>query len=197
VSAASRRAAFIDRDGVINVDLHHVGRPEDFHLLPSAVEGLRRLAADGYALVVVTNQAGIAKGLYDEAAYQHLTAYMTALLQAQGVELAGVYHCPHHPQGTVSRYAVACDCRKPAPGMLRRAAADLDLDLAASVLVGDKTSDTEAGRAAGVRRTVLVASGHALPDDARNHADQVCPDLAAAAHWIADRTLNVNDLPEK
>jgi D-glycero-D-manno-heptose 1,7-bisphosphate phosphatase len=187
MKAPARPAAFIDRDGVINVDLHHVGRPEDFHLLPRATEGLRTLAAQGYALVVVTNQAGIAKGLYDEAAYQHLTRHMASLLQADGVELAGVYHCPHHPQGTIGRYAVACDCRKPAPGMLLRAAADLDLDLTRSVLVGDKPSDTAAGRAAGVRWTVLVRSGHALPANAETQADHVCADLAAAADWLACR----------
>lgn len=179
-----RPAAFVDRDGVINAELNYVSRTGDFHLLPHAVQGLRDLAAQGHALVVVTNQAGIAKGLYDEAAFQHLTRHMTALLLAQGVRLAGVYHCPHHPQGTVARYAIACDCRKPAPGMLLRAAADLHLDLARSVLVGDKTSDTAAGRAAGVRWTVLVESGHALPADALEHAEHRCADLAAAAAWI-------------
>ena len=179
-----RAAAFIDRDGVINAELGYVWRTEDFHLLPGAVDGLRRLAGCGYALVVVTNQAGIAKGLYDEAAYRHLTAYMRGLLAAQGVVLDGVYHCPHHPQGTVAAYARECDCRKPAPGLLRQAARELGLDLARSVLVGDKTSDTQAGRAAGLRRTVLVESGHALPADALAQADHRCADLAAAARWL-------------
>ncbi len=179
-----RPAAFIDRDGVINAELGYVWRIEDFHLLPGAVDGLRQLARCGYALVVVTNQAGIAKGRYDEAAYQKLTAHMRGLLAAQGAALAGVYHCPHHPQGTVPAYTRECDCRKPAPGLLLRAARELGLDLARSVLVGDKTTDTQAGRAAGLRRTVLVESGHALPADALAHADHRCADLAAAARWL-------------
>jgi D-glycero-D-manno-heptose 1,7-bisphosphate phosphatase len=187
MTSGQRAAAFIDRDGVINAELNYVSRPEDFYLLPGAIAGLRRLAEHGYALVVVTNQAGIAKGLFDESAYQHLTRHMTGLLQAQGVRLDAVYHCPHHPQGTVSPYAVACDCRKPAPGMLLRAAADLWLALDRSVLVGDKPSDTAAGRAAGVRWTVLVESGHALPDNSHALADHRCTDLAAAANWLCNQ----------
>jgi len=184
----TRTAAFIDRDGVINAELGYVGHPEDFHLLPYAVDGLTRLAEHGYALVVVTNQAGIAKGIYDEAAYESLTSHMVALLQAHGVQLAAIYHCPHHPHGSVARYAIECDCRKPAPGMLLRAAADLGLDLARSVLVGDKPSDTAAGRAAGVQLTVLVKSGHHLPENALQLADHVCADLAAAADWVCSQS---------
>lgn len=179
-----RPAAFIDRDGVINAELEYVHRIQDFHLLPAAVPGLQRLAAGGYALVVVTNQAGIAKGRYDEPAFQALTLHMRGLLAAQGIELAGVYHCPHHPQGRVAAYTFDCECRKPRPGMLLAASRELGLDLGRSVLVGDKTSDTQAGRAAGVRFTVLVESGHALPVDALDHADHRCRDLLEAAQWI-------------
>lgn len=182
-----RRAAFIDRDGVINEDLGHVGRLEQFHLLPGAAEGLRRLAAHGFLLVVVTNQAGIAKGMYTEDDYRRVTSHMEALLLTLQVRLAGVYFCPHHPDGTVSRYAVNCDCRKPAPGLLRQAAMELDLDIAKSVLVGDKISDTQAGRAAGVAKTVLVRSGHVLPPDASRYADYCCNDLLAAALWICSQ----------
>lgn len=185
VTARGRPAAFIDRDGVINAELGYVHRIEDFYLLPGAVAGLRQLAALGYSLVVVTNQAGIAKGRYGEEDYVRLTTHMRQLLSRQGVEIAGVYHCPHHPHGSVTRYAVACSCRKPAPGMLKQAETELGLDLGSSVLVGDKISDAQAGRAAGVRWTVLVECGHALPTDALSHADKCCTDLAAAADWIA------------
>lgn len=176
-----RPAAFIDRDGVINVERDYVWKPADFELLPGVPEALRRFADHGFALVVVTNQAGIAKGRYTEADYERLTNHMRSLLEAQGVTFDGVYHCPHHPHGSVERYQRVCDCRKPAPGMLLRAAHELQLDLARSVMVGDKTSDTDAGRAAGVRSTVVVESGHALADDAILHADHRCASLVAAS----------------
>jgi D-glycero-D-manno-heptose 1,7-bisphosphate phosphatase len=184
MEADMHKAAFIDRDGVINVERHHVFRVADFELLPGAIAGLRHLAEQGYRLVVVTNQAGLAKGLYTDDDYAVLTRHMQALLAQEGIALAGVYHCPHHPQGSVPRYAKACDCRKPAPGLLLRAAAELGLNLAQSVLVGDKPSDTAAGRAAGLHRTVLVESGHELPPDTHALADHRCADLAAAAAWL-------------
>lgn len=184
-----RPAAFIDRDGVINAERHHVFRIADFEILPGVVQGLRQLAAHGYALVVVTNQAGIAKGKYGPADFDLLTAHMCALFARDGVQFAGVYHCPHHPQGSVPAYARDCTCRKPAPGMLLQAAAELGLDLQCSVLVGDKPSDTAAGRAAGVRRTVLVESGHTLPADTAALADHRCAGLAEAADWLCSRPL--------
>lgn len=182
-----RPAAFIDRDGVINEELDYVHRIEDFHVLPGVVEGLKALRAAGYALVVVTNQAGIGRGLYGEAEFQALTAHMRGLFEAAGVPLAGVYHCPHHPTAGLGPYRTDCDCRKPRPGMLRQAARELGLDLAASVIVGDKGSDLEAGRAAGVRHAVLVESGHTPSAKARQTADHVAPDLRAAAQWILSR----------
>lgn len=191
----ARPAAFIDRDGVINAERNYVGRAEDFQVLPGVVDGLRLLAGCGYALVIVTNQAGIAKGRYDEAAFDRLTQHMRRLFANDGIAFAGVYHCPHHPEGSVARYAVDCDCRKPAPGMLLRAASDLTLDLSRSALVGDKVSDTQAGRAAGVRFTVLVDSGHLLPADAMNFADHRCADLFAAAQWLCQSTRTPTSTP--
>jgi D-glycero-D-manno-heptose 1,7-bisphosphate phosphatase len=179
-----RPAAFIDRDGVINRELHHVYRVEDFHVLPGVVEGLRSLAAAGYRLVVVTNQGGIAKGLYSQDDYQHLTQHMRQWFAARGVEFAGVYHCPHHPGGSVMPWAQACTCRKPEPGLLLQAASELDLDLARSVMVGDKVSDVQAAQRVGVGRLVLVESGHALPAGASEQAHYRCAGLAEAAQWI-------------
>ena len=157
-----RRAAFLDRDGVINEDRGYVHRWEDFAFVAGAVDGMRRLQAAGFALVVVTNQSGIARGYYDEAALDRLHASLRASLAAQGIDLAAIEYCPHLPQAEVARYALECDCRKPAPGMILRAARALDLDLAHSLLFGDKPSDIEAGRRAGVGRCVLLATnGHA------------------------------------
>ena len=179
--ALLRRAAFIDRDGVINEERNHVHRIEDFVLLPGALQGLLRLQQGGYLLIVVTNQAGIGRGLYTAADYETLTGYMLQLTRAAGIDIAAVYHCPHHPQAAVGRYRMACDCRKPAPGMLLAAARDFGLDLSRSLMIGDKRSDVEAGRAAGVGRCVLVASGHAATDCDRYAADAWMPDLDRAA----------------
>lgn len=177
-------AVFLDRDGVLNRESGYVHRIEDFHLLPGVPDALRRLNAAGYGLVVITNQAGIARGLYGPADFERLTRYMLEILRADGVTIDAVYHCPHHPTEGVGRYRISCQCRKPAPGMLLSASADLGIDLAASALVGDKASDIEAGRQAGVGRCVLVGSGHAVSAADRAAADAFATDLPGAADWI-------------
>lgn len=187
-TAAPRiRAAFIDRDGVINEERDYVYRIEDFHLLPGVGEGLRRLQRAGYLLVVVTNQAGIARGYYGEEEFARITAHMRALLEEHGVRLDGVYHCPHHPTAGLGALRLDCDCRKPRPGMLLQAAQELGIDLSRSAIVGDKDSDLLAGRAAGVRWAVLVESGHEPSPAARAVADSVQPGLAEAAAWLLNR----------
>lgn len=180
----SRKAAFIDRDGVLNEERAFVHRIEDFVFLPGAVEALRLLKEAGYCLVVITNQSGIARGLYSEAEYLALTDHMRQRLATAGVELDAVEYCPHLPEAPVARYRIDCDCRKPQPGMLRRAIHALDIQPAASFLVGDRLSDVEAGRAAGLSRCFLVRSGNALSDEAVRAADAVCDDLLACARCV-------------
>jgi D-glycero-D-manno-heptose 1,7-bisphosphate phosphatase len=186
MSTVAAPAVFLDRDGVINVERNYVHRIEDFEFLPGVFEGLRTLRDAGLRLVVVTNQAGIGRGLYDEADYQRLSAHMRERLREHGIELAGVYHCAHHPTAGVGDYRCECDCRKPAPGMLLRASRELSIDLARSALVGDKISDIEAGRAAGLERCVLVRTGHALTPAELARADASFADLRAAAAWLAE-----------
>lgn len=152
----ARRAAFLDRDGVINVDHGYVWRIEDFDFVPGVLEAAAELARNGVALVVVTNQAGIGRGMYSEADFARLTDWMRARFAAAGAVLDGVYHCPHHPTLAHGALRTACDCRKPAPGMLLAAARDLGLDLARSAFFGDKCDDMRAGAAAGVGLRVLL-----------------------------------------
>lgn len=152
-----RAAAFLDRDGVINEERNYVYRIEDFQFLPGALEACRRFVEAGYLLVIVTNQAGIARGYYDTADFESLTRWMEARFAEAGAPLSGVYHCPHHPDAKLSSLRMACDCRKPAPGLILQAQRQLGIDLRRSFLVGDKLSDIEAGRAAGVGRCFLVS----------------------------------------
>jgi D-glycero-D-manno-heptose 1,7-bisphosphate phosphatase len=178
------RAAFIDRDGVINEDRAYVHRIADFKLIPGAVEALRALREAGYLLVVITNQSGIARGMFSEADYQVLEAHMRERLAEGGVTLDSVQYCPHLPDAEIARYRCECECRKPRAGMLRNAAAALTaaaavtIDFAESILIGDRRSDLDAGRAAGVGRCFLVRSGQTLSDGDERAADGTFADLA-------------------
>jgi D-glycero-D-manno-heptose 1,7-bisphosphate phosphatase len=154
-----RPAVFLDRDGTLVEEVPYLHEPARVVLQPG-VGALRRLAAAGHALVVVTNQAGVARGLYDEAAVEAVHRRLAELLAGVGVRLDAVLHCPHHPDGTVPGYARACRCRKPGPGMLEAAAGRLGLDLAASWLIGNHPADVGAARAAGVR-PLFVTTGRA------------------------------------
>lgn len=147
----SRPAVFFDRDGVLNVDHGYVSDPSQLEFIdgaPEAVEYLNRL---GFLVVVITNQSGIARGMYSEADYRAFMAHMEAELALRGAHFDGVYFCPHLPDATVPELALDCECRKPKPGMLLAAIRDLDIDPARSVMIGDKVSDIEAATAAGVR----------------------------------------------
>jgi len=152
------RALFIDRDGTLVHPGHYPSRPEQLHIYDGIGPELRAIQQAGFRLVVITNQSGIARGYFTEADLQRMHNYLASELKQLGVSLNAIYHCPHHPAGTIPGLAVRCDCRKPQPGMLLRAAADLDLDLYSSWCVGDILDDIEAGNR--VRcRTILVDLG--------------------------------------
>lgn len=156
------RAVFLDRDGTLVHARHYPSRPEHLVLYDGIADGLRELQAAGFRLVVVTNQAGIARGYFGEADLDAMHRHLRDNLAASGVRLDGIYHCPHHVDGAVPALAISCDCRKPRPGMLYRAAAELGLDLDRSWLVGDILDDVEAGCRAGCR-TILVDLGTESP----------------------------------
>jgi D-glycero-D-manno-heptose 1,7-bisphosphate phosphatase len=144
-------AAFLDRDGVLNVDTGHLHRVADFVWIDGAVAALRRLNRRFARVVVVTNQSGIARGLYGEDDVRRLHAWMEATAAAQGARIDAFYYCPHHPTAGTGPYTRPCDCRKPEPGMLLRAIDEHAIDPAVSLLIGDKETDVEAARRAGVR----------------------------------------------
>jgi len=168
-------AVFFDRDGTLIEDVGYLSDPAAVSLLPTVADALRRLRAAGYERVVVSNQSGIARGLFDESALQRVESTLLELLDAEGAGLEAFYSCPHLDEG--------CDCRKPLPGLLTRAAHERNLDLTRSYLVGDRGRDVAAGHAAGVK-TVFVTTG---PDDDRHNGplpDAVVATLADAATWI-------------
>lgn len=144
--AEPRRALFLDRDGTVNVDFHYVHRPEDFCWVPGIVELCRAAQAAGYAIIITTNQSGIARGYFTEADYARFTEYMCAAFAAEGITITDVLHCPHleHPD------------RKPAPGLFIKARDKWGIDMAGSCSLGDKPRDVAAGCAAGVGRNYLL-----------------------------------------
>jgi len=158
-----RRAVFLDRDGTLNVNTGYVSSPDDVRLIDGAADGARKLAAAGYALVIASNQSGIARGLITPAAVDSVDERVLALLRERGVSIEAVYRCPHLPGGMVAAYAHECECRKPKPGMLVWAAADLGLDLSSSWAVGDSERDVQAGLAAGCRAILLEEAALAQP----------------------------------
>lgn len=152
----SRRALFLDRDGVINHEVGYLHRAEDVRFV-DGIFSLCRIAADlGYRLIVVTNQAGIARGFYSEADFEAVMVWMREAFLAEGVELDAVYHCPFHPEHGVGDYKREHEDRKPGTGMLRRGAREFGVELGESVMVGDRCSDIAAANAAGLRQAFLI-----------------------------------------
>lgn len=186
-----RKVAFLDRDGVINVDRGYVHRAADLELLPGVIDGLKRLARMDFLLAVVTNQSGIARGYYAESDHLLLMQHLDRVLANEGVSIAGARYCPHLPDATIERYRAVCRCRKPEPGQILSLAEEFDVDLMESILVGDKISDIQAGRAAGVGHCFLVASGQPVLAADAAIADGLYKDLAACAAALESRPIRV------
>lgn len=177
---------FLDKDGTLIKDIPYNVDPDLMVFEPGAVNGLRRLYEAGFRFIVVSNQSGVARGYFPEEALIHVKHRLREMFQREaGVPLDGFYYCPHHPDGIVSQYAVACDCRKPEPGMLFRAAQEHRFSLGTAWMVGDILNDVEAGKQAGCQ-TVLLDVGH---ETEWEHTPNRTPDLIAtnledAAEWI-------------
>ena len=182
------KAVFLDRDGTINIERNYLWRISDFVFLPGVPLALKKLQDAGFLLVVVTNQAGIARGYYDFSDVHLLHNHMEQLLQKYGVTLSGIYLCPHHPDGKKGHPETKnCNCRKGKPGMLLQAAQDLSIDLSRSFMVGDKLSDLEAGHRAGCV-PCLVTTGHS--DWQEQPIPNYCATIASSMSSIADFILD-------
>ena len=181
----------MDRDGCLTEEVGYVNHVSRVRLLPRAAEAIRRLNRAGVPAVVVTNQAGIAKGYFSEEVLDAVNAEMLAQLEARDARLEGLYVCTHHPREGKAPYRSRCDCRKPRPGLLLRAAAELGLDLSASVMIGDKISDVAAGHAVGAA-AVLVLSGYGRGEWEHRRSewprepDHVAEDLLDAVEWALE-----------
>jgi D-glycero-D-manno-heptose 1,7-bisphosphate phosphatase len=187
------RAVFLDRDGVLIADVHHLTSVEQIRLLPKVPEALARLRAAGWRLIVATNQSVVARGWITEEELGRIHLALLETLRSRGAEIDAVYYCPHHPEGALARYRRVCDCRKPSPGMLLRAAREWRLDLARCVIVGDAATDIEAGWRAGCRAILVRGAQQDPPADrvaASEHSrgghppDFVASDLWGATEWV-------------
>ncbi|MGR5246962.1 D-glycero-alpha-D-manno-heptose-1,7-bisphosphate 7-phosphatase [Vibrio aestuarianus] len=156
------KVAFLDRDGVINREVNYLYKVDDFEFTQNCVEGLKRLIEHGYQIIIVTNQAGIARGFYTEHDYEVLTAWYCAELLKYGIEILDVFYCPHHPEGSVTELSIECRCRKPNIGMLELAASKYQINIEESILIGDKESDLLAGTAFGLVKVFMVETGHSI-----------------------------------
>ncbi len=159
------RVIFLDRDGTLNEEVNYLHRKEDLVLLPGVAEALGALKRAGYRLVVVTNQAGIARGYYGEDEVVSLHAYMNELLAPQGAQIDHFFYCPHHPEHGIGIYKKACHCRKPETGMFEMAEQYYEIDKEHSWMIGDKKIDVEAGRNYGVH-TILIGTGYGAEERA-------------------------------
>ena len=155
-------AVFLDRDGTLVEPRHYPSTPDELILYPNLAPQLRHLRKAGFRLAIITNQSGVARGYFDEDDLKRMHAYLESELRRDGVEIDGVFYCPHHPDGVVPELAIDCSCRKPEPGLLYQAAADLHVDLERSWFIGDILNDVEAGNRAGCR-TILVDLGTESP----------------------------------
>ena len=203
IDGTGRRACFLDRDGVIVEDVHHLCAPEQLVLIPGAPEAIAQLNRLGVPVVVVTNQSAVARGLVTEQGLAEIHTELDRTLRAFNARIDRYYYCPHHPTEGRGEYRTGCDCRKPAPGLLLRAADEMGLDLGRSILIGDKLGDIEAGHRAGCC-TILVRTGYGAGytperlDAAAHPPHRIARDLPTAVRaWIEETTDGAVDDPPR
>ena len=190
-----RPAVFLDRDGCVNVEDDHIRDISQFRLYPDSMDSIKRLNTAGFLVVVVTNQSGVARGYMTEELVQRVHNRLLGWAADAGAVIDGIFYCPHHPEGSVERYSYECNCRKPKPGMLLRASAELGIDFPRSFVVGDKISDIQLGPAVGAR-AALVTTGFGAEQLKRIASlgypmpDYVAPGIGGAVDWILSMPRN-------
>ncbi len=199
----SRVAFFIDRDGVVNEEMGYINHVDRFRILPGAAEAIHRLNEAQVPVVVVSNQAGLAHGIFTEDTLRAVQRKLREAVASRGGRIDRIYYCPHHPMAKVEKYRVDCDARKPKPGLLHRAAGDLDLDLTRSVLVSDRYQDVAMAKAEQMEG-VLVMTGYGRGEQEQHGLtwspapDYVAQDLAdAVSWWLAQRKIDVREFVER
>ncbi|WGW01084.1 D-glycero-beta-D-manno-heptose 1,7-bisphosphate 7-phosphatase [Vibrio sp. YMD68] len=181
----AKPAVFLDRDGVINVDHGYVNDEHDFEFIDGVFDATKQLQKMGYMLVLVTNQSGIARGMFDEERFLSLTQWMDWNFVDHGVEFDGFYYCPHHAEHGIAEYKQDCECRKPKPGMFISARNDLDIDMANSIMVGDKAEDMMAAEAAGIETKILVRTGKPVTEQGETLATTVLNSIKDVPAYLA------------
>lgn len=183
------KIAFLDRDGTINIDKKYVYRIEDFQFLPGVISGLKTLQSHGFLLVVVTNQSGIARGMYTEEDLKELNLWLNHTLQGHGINLEGIYYCPHLPNAAVKQYRKVCDCRKPKTGLFKMALSDLktkygDIDFSKSVAIGDKMRDLSICDELDIDGVLIQNDVKEVETSVAQHKFFIANDFTSAVNWI-------------
>ncbi len=194
-----RKAIFIDKDGTLIPDIPYNVNPGLIVMEEHAIEGLKKLSGENFLYIVITNQAGIAHGYFTEEELAAVESHISQLMMAEDLQLDGFYFCPHFPGACVTRYDATCNCRKPMPGMLLKAAEDFNIDLSASWMIGDILNDVEAGNRAGCR-SILINNGNEtewLMDNDKRSPAFIARDMSEAADFILASINGINyDSPD-
>jgi D-glycero-D-manno-heptose 1,7-bisphosphate phosphatase len=186
-----KKAVFLDRDGTINKEVNYLNHPDQVKLISGSAEGIKLLNENGFTVVVITNQSGVARGIIEEESLPLIKDRLCSLLEEKGAIVDGYYYCPHYPDGKIEKYAFKCDCRKPEPGMLRKAAEDFDIDLKGSYVVGDKACDIKLGKNVGaVSIMVKTGYGEYEAENLELSPDYTADNLFDAAQWIIKNNLD-------
>ena len=184
------KTVFLDRDGTINKEVKYLNHPDQIKLIPGSAEGIKLLNENGFTVVVITNQSGVARGIIEEEKLPLIKDRLYSLLEERGAKIDGYYYCPHYPDGKIEKYALKCDCRKPESGMLREAAEDLDIELKGSYVVGDKACDLKLGKNVGaVSIMVKTGYGESEAENCEPSPDHTAKNLFDAAQWIIKNNL--------